>query len=67
MEDYSQVPPELRRRVHEEVERARRRSGWPAKRTLAALGIARGTYYRWLRAESWARALPAEPVKPVQP
>jgi putative transposase len=49
------------------VERARQRSGWPAQRTLAALGIPRRTYYRWLKEEAWARALPAEPVKPVQP
>jgi hypothetical protein len=34
---------------------------------LAALGIARRTYYRWLKEEAWARALPAEPIKPVQP
>jgi transposase InsO family protein len=61
------VPPELQRRVHEEVEQARRRSGWPAKQTLAALGIPRRTYYRWLREEAWARALPEEPVRPVQP
>ena len=61
------MPPELQRRVHEEVEQARRRSGWPAKRTLAALGVPGRTYYRWLREEAWARALPAEPVKPVQP
>jgi putative transposase len=57
----------LQKRVHEEVEQARRRSGWPAKKTLAALGIPRRTYYRWLREEAWARALPAEPVRPVQP
>jgi putative transposase len=49
------------------VERTRERSGWPAKRTLAALGIPRRTYYRWLKEEAWARALPVEPVKPVQP
>jgi len=61
------VPPPLQRRVHEEVELARRRSGWPAKRTLAALGIPRRTYYRWLREEAWARALPEQPVRPVQP
>jgi putative transposase len=61
------VPPSLQRRVHEEVELARRRSGWPAKKTLAALGIPRRTYYRWLREEAWARALPEEPVRPVQP
>jgi putative transposase len=57
----------LQKRVHEEVEQARQRSGWPAKKTLAALGIPRRTYYRWLKEEAWARALPAEPVRPVQP
>jgi putative transposase len=57
----------LQKRVHEEVELTRRRSGWPAKRTLAALGIPRRTYYRWLKEEAWARALPVDPVKPVQP
>ena len=45
----------------------RRRSGWPARRTLAALGVPRRTYYRWLKEEAWARALPVDPVKPVQP
>src|SRR5262249_1690509 len=58
---------ELEKRVREEVERTGTGSGWPAKRTLAALGIPRRTYYRWLKEEAWARALPAEPVKPVQP
>jgi putative transposase len=53
--------------VHEEVEQARQRSGWPAKKTLAALGIPRRTYYRWLREAAWARSLPAELVRPVQP
>jgi putative transposase len=57
----------LQQRVHEEVEQARQRSGWPAKKTLAALGIPRRTYYRWLREEAWARSLAAEPVRPVQP
>jgi putative transposase len=57
----------LQKRVHEEVEQARRRSGWPANKTLAALGIPRRTYYRWLRDEAWARTLPAEPVRAVQP
>jgi len=45
----------------------RRRSGWPARRTLAALGIPRRTYYRWLKEEAWARVLPVDPLKPVQP
>jgi putative transposase len=49
------------------VDLARRRSGWPARKALAALGIARRSYYRWLREEAWARALAAEPVRPVQP
>jgi putative transposase len=61
------VPPALQQRVYEEVQQAQGRSGWPAKRTLAALGIASRTYYRWLQEEAWARALPAEPIKPVQP
>jgi putative transposase len=52
--------------VHEEVVLSKRRSGWPAKRTLAALGITRRSYYRWLKEEAWARGLLAEPVKPVQ-
>jgi putative transposase len=60
------LPPELQKRVHEEVERARARSGWPARRTLAALGISRRSYYRWLKEEAWAKAVPGEPVKPVQ-
>ena len=57
----------MQKRVHEEVEQTRQRSGWPAKKTLAALGIARRSYYRWLREEAWARALPAEPVRLLQP
>ncbi len=61
------MPPELQKQVHGEVEQARQRSGWPAKKTLAALGISRRSYYRWLREEAWARAEPAAPVKPVQP
>ena len=56
----------MQKRVHEEVERARARSGWPAQRTLAALGISRRSYYRWLKEEAWAKAAPAEPVQPVQ-
>ena len=57
----------MQKRVHEEVQLTRRRSGWPARRTLAALGVPRRTYYRWLHEEAWARSLPAEPVRPVQP
>lgn len=41
------------------------RSGWPASRTLAALGIARRSYYRWLQEEAWAKGRPAEVPRPV--
>jgi putative transposase len=61
------MPPELQQRVHEEVKRTKQRSGWPVGKTLSALGVTRTTYYRWLREEAWAKALPAERVKPVQP
>jgi len=57
----------LQQQVHATVEQTRQRSGWPAKKTLAALGIARRTYYRWLKEEKWARELPQAPVKAVQP
>lgn len=53
--------------MHEEVVQVRERSGWPARKTLAVLGIARRSYYRWLREEAWARALPAERVRLLQP
>ena len=47
------------------VEQTRSRSGWSAKRTLAALGISRGSYYRWLQEEAWAREKKEE-LRPVQ-
>ena len=34
---------------------------------MAALGIPRRTYYRWLKEEAWARSVPAQAVRPVQP
>jgi transposase InsO family protein len=61
------MPPALQQRVHEEVERTRQRSGWSAKTILAALGIPRRSYYRWLAEEAWARALPEAPIRPLQP
>ncbi len=61
------MPVELQQRVHEEVKLTKQRSGWPAEKTLSALGVSRTTYYRWLREEAWAKARAAEPVKPVQP
>jgi putative transposase len=56
----------LQKRVHEEVERTEQRSGWAAHRTLQALGVSRRSYYRWLKEEAWAKAVPADPVPPVQ-
>jgi putative transposase len=61
------LPLELQQRVHAEVERTRTRSGWPARRTLAALGVPRSSYYRWLKEEAWARDRPQQPPKPVAP
>jgi transposase InsO family protein len=51
--------------VHQEVEQTKARSGWPASWTLAALGIARRSYYRWLKEEAWAKTRPAETPRPV--
>ena len=51
------MAPELQQRVHAEVEQTRQRSGWSVQRTLAALGIPRSSYYRWLHEEAWARQL----------
>jgi hypothetical protein len=47
--------------VHATVQQAKERSAWPAKRTLAALGISRGSYYRWLKEEAWAKPLSEVP------
>jgi putative transposase len=60
------MPVELQKGVHEEVELTKRRSGWPAGKTLAALGVSRRTYYRWLKEEAWSKSLPPEPIRPVQ-
>lgn len=58
------MPAELQRQVHATVQETKERSGWSVKRTLAALGLSRGSYYRWLKAQAWAREQ-AE-VRPVQ-
>ena len=47
------------------MEQTKRRSRWPARRTLAALGIPARSYYRWLREEAWAKQRTA-PVRLVQ-
>jgi len=61
------LPAELQQRVQAEVEQTKARSGWPTRRTLAALGISRSSYYRWLREEKWAQEQRrAEALRPVQ-
>jgi len=66
LEDHGKMPPELQQRVHDEVGLTKCRSGWPAGATLAALGVCRRSYYRWLKEEAWAKSRPSEPVRPVQ-
>jgi putative transposase len=62
------MPVELQERVQEEVALTKRRSGWPAERTLSVLGIGRTTYYRWLRAADLrvAEGLSGPPPQPIQ-
>ena len=60
------MPRELQERVHTEVVLTKRRSGWPAKRTLAALGIAPRSYYRWRRERAWEQAAPSKPAPPYE-
>lgn len=43
------MPDELQARVHEVVQQTQERSGWGVRRVLAALGVPRSTFYRWLR------------------
>ena len=57
----------MQKQVHATVVQTKARSGWPARHTLAVLGIARSTYHRWLREEAWAKVLAEGPVPPVQP
>lgn len=51
--------------MQQTVEQAKARSGWSARRTLQALGIARGTYYRWRKAAAWTKE-PRVAASPVQ-
>jgi putative transposase len=60
------MPAELQQKVQEEVELTRRRSGWPAERTLVVLGIGPSSYYRWLRQAAWTRPPTEPPPQPVQ-
>ena len=61
------MPPELQQEVHAVVQQTKARSGWPVRKTLGALGVSASSYYRWLKEEAWAKALPAEGARPVQP
>jgi transposase InsO family protein len=56
----------LQAQVHAVVRETRRRSGWPARRTLQQLGVSPASYYRWRNASKRAKALPREPARPVQ-
>ncbi len=60
------MPAELQLRVHDLVQETKTRSDWPVGKTLRSLGIARTTYYRWLREERWAKCLPTKRARPVQ-
>jgi len=52
LSDWPQLPVELQREVVEVVDQTRQRSGWPIRRTLAALEISSASYYRWRR-DGW--------------
>jgi len=47
LSDHAQLPAELQGEVKTLVQQTKQRSGWPARKTLAALEIAPGSYYRW--------------------
>jgi transposase InsO family protein len=59
----------LQQRVQEEVGLTKRRSGWPARRTLGVLGVSTTSYYRWLRTAALRarEGLSGPPPQPVQP
>ena len=61
------MPAELQQQVHVEVLHTRRRSRWPVRRTLRALGVSASSYYRWLRDEAWARRQSLDRPAPLQP
>lgn len=52
LEDLSRIPAETKAAVLRLVAQAKERSGWPAYRTLAALGVPRSVYYGWKARES---------------
>jgi len=52
LDDLYRVPAETKAAVMQIVEQTKRRSGWRAYRTLAALGVPRSVYYAWKTRES---------------
>lgn len=48
------------------VHNTKRRSGWPARSTLRALGVSPASYYRWRHEAQRTKTIPPEPIKPVQ-
>ena len=60
------MPSELQREVHAVVQQTKRRSGWPALRTLQQLGVSRASYYRWRKESQQPQLLPPAATQPVQ-
>jgi len=52
LDDLSRVPGPSKAEVIRIVRQTKQRSGWPAHRTLVALGVPRSVYYGWLGRES---------------
>lgn len=55
---------ELQGEVQTIVNQAKRRSGWPVRRTLKALGVSPASYYRWRKEAPQAKT--PSPSRPVQ-
>jgi hypothetical protein len=52
LDDLARVSAETKAQVMQIVAQTKRRSGWSAYRTLAALGVRRSVYYAWKGRES---------------
>lgn len=61
MTDHAQLSVELQREVQTLVEQTKQRSGFPVRRTLAALEIPPGSYYRWCRSLAPGGGTPRQP------
>ena len=51
---------ELQGEVKNLVQQTKQRSGWPVRRTLAALEISRGSYYRWCQPKTVMESAPLD-------